>query len=133
MTFCSICIHKKDSKSLRQTFVAGSDLSFLNVGLKVVPLLAEQNGGGRERGRGLAGTVQGFRQSFGGEGHSPQLMGTTKTTLKEDGDFGKRGDIGGIILGDNPTRHCFVFSSNDIFQIIHDCVTANACHRQNFW
>ena len=48
MTFCNKCVHKTDRKSLMQKFVADSDLSFLNVGLKVVPLSVERGrrGGG---------------------------------------------------------------------------------------
>ena len=52
MTFCNKCVHKTDRKSLMQKFVADSDLSFLNVGLKVVPLSVER---GRRGGGGGGG------------------------------------------------------------------------------
>ena len=51
--------------------------------------------------------------------------------------FGRRWVTGGegIIIGDNPAGHCFfkVFSSSEIFQIIHDCENENVHHRQNVW
>ena len=51
--------------------------------------------------------------------------------------FGKRWNTGGegIIIGDNLAGHCFfkLFNSNELFEIIHDCVKKNVHHRQNVW
>ena len=36
-----------------------------------------------------------------------------------------------MILGDNPAEHCFVLSSNELFQMSYVCVTENAHRKQN--
>ena len=49
--------------------------------------------------------------------------------------FGKKGDTWGIILGENPTGHCFALRDlgpTSFFEIRHDCVTENARRRYKF-
>ena len=69
-------------------------------------------------------------------GGDPAMINQNQLSLLS---FGNRWDKGGegIIIGDNPAGHCFllryIFNSNELFQIIHDCETKNVHHRQNLW
>ena len=81
--------------------------------------------------------LQVFPQTLGLEELSGQPIhgGDNKQDEKRKNIFGKMGDTGGIIQGNNSAGQCFVirdlFPMN--FQISHEHETENMYHRQNFW
>ena len=53
--------------------------------------------------------MQDFLQKFEERRRRFIPCGGNKAILKEGDIFGKKGDIGVIILGDNPTGHCILY------------------------
>ena len=90
MTFCKKCVHKTDRKSLMQKFVADSDLSFLNVGLKVVPLSVE-----RGRGGGGTGTLKSLQHRASVRTTQSTPDGGNKSNIKGEWRFRYKGGGGG--------------------------------------